>query len=326
MNDFIPVKILFHRKKAWIEWRALGVRKFQKPFFDQSIADLLKERPSCPIKLTPLPLELPSTSCDASLGGEPTGLIFHSSRCGSTLLAQMLNAVPGTRVISEAGILNTLLRYQLGGQKDRRVRLLRYIIRQLAGSPPISKTSPFFIKFSSWNAIDLPLITQAFPNTPWIFLYRNPAEVLASVFRQPSGWLRAKEAPQWAARLAQTSPEQVEALNLEEYACRVLAHFLTSALNATAENAFFLNYRQLPEAAWNEVARHFQWLIEDIDAMREAACYDSKNSEQRMPFIRDESPQPALTEGLAQRASAMLSPLYRKLEERHMAPLKPGHT
>ncbi len=42
----------------------------------------------------------------------------------------------------------------------------------------------FFVKFDSWHTINLPLIRRAFPDVPWIFLYRDPLEVMVSQLRQ----------------------------------------------------------------------------------------------------------------------------------------------
>jgi hypothetical protein len=37
-----------------------------------------------------------------------------------------------------------------------------------------------FLKLDCWHMRDLPLFRRAFPNTPWVFLYRDPVEVLVS--------------------------------------------------------------------------------------------------------------------------------------------------
>jgi hypothetical protein len=38
----------------------------------------------------------------------------------------------------------------------------------------------YIVKLDSWHIHDLPLVRAAFPDTPWIFLEREPAEVEAS--------------------------------------------------------------------------------------------------------------------------------------------------
>ena len=46
-------------------------------------------------------------------GLAPTGFVFHLSRCGSTLVSQMLAALPQNVVLSEAGPINDALRAHL---------------------------------------------------------------------------------------------------------------------------------------------------------------------------------------------------------------------
>src|SRR5438067_13275994 len=41
----------------------------------------------------------------------------------------------------------------------------------------------YFIKLDSWHTVALPLFRRAFPEVPWIFLYRDPVEVLVSQLR-----------------------------------------------------------------------------------------------------------------------------------------------
>ena len=42
----------------------------------------------------------------------------------------------------------------------------------------------YFIKLDSWHTLALPLFRRAFPSVPWVFLYRDPVEVLVSQMRQ----------------------------------------------------------------------------------------------------------------------------------------------
>jgi hypothetical protein len=44
--------------------------------------------------------------------------------------------------------------------------------------------SRLFLKLDCWHVRDLPLFRRAFPDTPWVFLYREPVEVLVSHLRR----------------------------------------------------------------------------------------------------------------------------------------------
>src|SRR5678816_558328 len=103
--------------------------------------------------------------------------IFHMSRCGSTLVAQMLAALERNIVISEARPIDQVLGAKV--DEERRIAWLRWIVNALAQRRRPAEEF-FFIKLDAWHVLHLPLIQRAFPNTPWVFLYRDPIEVMVS--------------------------------------------------------------------------------------------------------------------------------------------------
>ena len=121
----------------------------------------------------------------ADPGLPPTGFIFHMSRCGSTLVAQLLAALPQNIVISEAGPVDAVLRanwYDPNITSAQRIAWLRALLSAYAR--PRHGEQHFYVKFDSWHTLELPLIQAAFPDVPWIFLYRDPVQVLVSHQRQ----------------------------------------------------------------------------------------------------------------------------------------------
>ena len=113
-------------------------------------------------------------NADAEGSLVPDGFIFHMSRCGSTLVAQMLAALPGSLVVSEAAPLDAALQL-------RSADALRAMVAAL-GRRRADETR-YFIKLDFAHALALPLFRAAFPETPWLFLYRDPVEVLVSQMR-----------------------------------------------------------------------------------------------------------------------------------------------
>ena len=65
-----------------------------EPFFDLTIEDCLQD-PYCLLFRRQTPLDVLAHLDNASSGSEPTGFIFHMSRCGSTLVSQLLATLPG---------------------------------------------------------------------------------------------------------------------------------------------------------------------------------------------------------------------------------------
>lgn len=103
---------------------------------------------------------------------QPSGFIFHESRCGSTLAANMLAANEEHLVFSEASIVNDLL-----GRGDAGAELLRTVVAQMGRVPGIKR---LFFKISSAMVRSIPTFQLAFPSTPWIFIFRSPVEVMVS--------------------------------------------------------------------------------------------------------------------------------------------------
>src|SRR6185312_2160384 len=89
-----------------IDWGDLGGMRFSEPFFDQTIERWAGGTP--PPRLLRTGFDA-LDALDAAPSLEPTALIFHLSRCGSTLLSRLLATLPATLVIAEPRPLNTLL-------------------------------------------------------------------------------------------------------------------------------------------------------------------------------------------------------------------------
>jgi hypothetical protein len=64
-------------------------------------------------------------------------------------------------------------------QPEQLADYLRLIIRAMGRSPDGSRSRLFF-KFQSSENIDA--ITNAFPEVPWVFLFREPVEVTSNFY------------------------------------------------------------------------------------------------------------------------------------------------
>jgi hypothetical protein len=167
-----------------VEWCRTGTRPFTEPFFGDSLnavlrkpaVALLRQRASHPVLQQALQQQpgLP-------LGG----LIFHLSRCGSTLLSQVLASTARHRMLSEPLLLDTAL--QSGPwppDADERQPWLRSLMGALA-QPGRATEERCYVKLDSWHGLQIDLITRTFPGVPWVFLMRDPVEVIVSHLRQP---------------------------------------------------------------------------------------------------------------------------------------------
>jgi len=119
---------------------------------------------------------------------QPAGLIFHTSRCGSTLLCQMLKQHPSLLVLGEPALLSQLVTNPTLSRSQKILALQQavgFYVRwaQQGGHQLV-------IKLSSWNLLHWELYSEAF-SCPALCVYRRPLPVLESLLRKPPSWLGA---------------------------------------------------------------------------------------------------------------------------------------
>jgi len=110
---------------------------------------------------------------------------------------------------------------------------------------------------------------------PWIFVYRDPVEVLQSQARQPAAWTVPGLVPMHGLGL----PPQEYAARQMEYAARAMSAICEAALRRVGDGGMLVNYRELPEAVYGPVAAHFgcEWDAAETAAMRDASRFDAKS-------------------------------------------------
>jgi hypothetical protein len=115
----------------------------------------------------------------------PAGLIFHTGRCGSTLLANMLAAYPGLRVLSEPDVLSQLLVHQ-GFADQAGAEAVRLLFSAFSRGSGAGRGA--VVKASNWHALAARRILAGLPGVPAVFIWRPAAEVVASCLHQPPPW------------------------------------------------------------------------------------------------------------------------------------------
>jgi hypothetical protein len=213
----------------------------------------------------------------------PDGLIFHMSRCGSTLAAQMIAALPGAIVASEAAPIDSAvqLNHQIAGLPlDIQVRVLRAIVAAI-GRDRTGDTRHYVIKLDAWHIKALPLFRTAFPDTPWVFMYRDPVEVMVSQKRQ-SGMMTVPGEIQ-PDTFAANSEDSVLA-----HGANVLGQICRSAVDGIAGGGgILINYNEMPDAVPERMLPHFGMAIDAADraAMQAATQQDVKSKDRT--FVPD---------------------------------------
>jgi hypothetical protein len=281
-----------------VEWAWFGESPPAAPFYQDDAARAVARPLSRAFR--------PRTGWEALLAGagdapDPDGLVFHMSRCGSTLVAQMLAAVPGHLVLSEPQPLDAVVLWAVtgGATPEQQVAAVRATVAALGRGAARRR----FLKLDGWHARALPLFRAAFPRTPWAFLYRDPVEVLVSQMRQRG--LQTVPGLLPAAALG-FAPEV--ATSEEDYVARVLAAACGAAL--AEPGGIAVAYPELPDAVADRIAPHFGFVPDasETAAMARAAARDAKAPDAR--FAPD---------GAAKRAEA--TPAIRAAAAAHLAPL-----
>lgn len=314
LHNWMPVRVYRKEGVPMVDWCFMGDTRFTDPFFDVTVTVRLRDHFSLLFRHHTT-LDLLGEIAEQSPRVEPTGFIFHMSRCGSTLVGQMLASLEENIVISEAPPIDSVLganKFDPSVTGEQRITWLRSMIGAM-GRKRTGHERGFFIKFDSWNTLDLNLIELAFPDVPWIFLYRNPVEVMVSQIKKPGSQMVRGA----MNRLLPGLPV-MEVLQMpgEEYCARVLARFCEIALaHFDSRNALFINYDRLPGAVFSEIAGHFgiSFSAEQTAKMSAAARFDAKTP--RVPFASDaETKRNQASEAVQMAAELWLAPLYRRLE------------
>ncbi len=273
--DYTPISVQFIPEPL-ITWADLRGVRFEEPFLRETLRRVSKEQGRALSGID----ELRALDDRPTLA--PSLFIFHISRCGSTLLSQMLAALPANVVVSEAGVVNDVLSAHTPAVE--RAELLRLVIRAL-GRNRGADARHLIIKFSSWNVLSATMVHGVFPDTPMIWLQRDPGAVVASHTDQPAGWTGWREASDPALTMFGLTVEEARAMPAARFRLHAIEAMYRSAHDAGLPWQV-IDYATLPDALWETIASHarLSWDASEIDRMRERARFDSK-SPGTAPFV-----------------------------------------
>ena len=309
LTGWTPFRVGVDAMGLVVDWCYLGEESFSDPFFEQTV-QRCRAKPFNRLFARQTPIETLTGLGKARPGIRPTAFIFHSSRCGSTLFSQLAAALPDTIVISEAPPIDQILSASVS--EAQRVAWLRAVLSAL-GQPRRGDERHFFVKFDAWHVIDLSLIRRAFPDVPFVFLYREPAEVIASQMRMPG--IHMIPGMIDSSRIG-LDLQGVLRLDREEHCARVLALVYAAAVtHAESGLVTLMNYGELPEAASRQL---LEWCgleatEEIVQRFRRVTEFDAKTPS--LPFHPgDVTSRPAPTGRATDAARRFVTPYYERLE------------
>ena len=182
-KDWIPAKFVKDENgnETILEWYKRTDFRFTEPFFIDTInrfAWELEKKTSDGHELLHYlkELDLP----------DPSGFIFHLSRCGSTLVSQMLSKDPQNLVLSEPWAAEQVLGLP-HLSISKKIAMFVGAMRAYAASMK-DPEKKLYVKLASeeW----LPWLKTIYPNTPWIFIFRDPNDIIRSNLKDQPAWLQ----------------------------------------------------------------------------------------------------------------------------------------
>jgi hypothetical protein len=249
MNDWqgwLPIRIDAQDERGRVDWCRFDRQPLHEPFFHDSVERALRKPFNQALRR--------HSDLDTLLawqahrpGVEPTAFVFHASRCGSTLLAQMLARLDSHIVLSEPPPLDTLLRahYARPALASRQAAWVRALLSAY-GQPRLGGERALVVKLDAWNIAELPLLRRCHPHTPWLFLYRDPLEIAVSQLQSPG---RHMVPGLLGASPLIPSAEEALGWSRAEFVAHVLGRLLAAGLeHCAAHGGVAVNYDELPAA------------------------------------------------------------------------------
>ena len=243
----------------------------------------------------------------------PRGMIFHASRCGSTLIAQAIAALAGNTVIAEAQPINAAL--YLG---ESRAAVTAALLGAMGQWRP---EDDIYIKQTSINVIRAAGTLADFPEANWVFAYRDPVEIMVSLAQSEAGWTRARHEPERAAWLLRVR-DDLSAMPTEDYFALGIERMFRAALELDPERGLFIDYADLSQDGVLAAVRH---LGVDITPERRVAIAASlgvysKDRCRTRPHTDDRASKQAAATPAMRRAAERAAAAFDELRARTWRP------
>jgi hypothetical protein len=229
LHNWIPFRIKKASLDLLCEWLYLGEKEFTEPFFDETISACRYANSNNRPFRSVSDLETMTKWAKDLNAVPPTAILFHVSRCGSTLLSQLLSIDKKHIVLSEVPFFDEILRLPLQQEAIDRAAAENYWQAALSfyGQQRFAGQQRLFIKADSWHLHFYEQYRNLFPNVPFFLLYRHPLQVLHSQQKQRG----IQSVPGMIEpELFGFTPEQSSDTNLDRYMANVLTTYFEKML------------------------------------------------------------------------------------------------
>ena len=310
-RGLLPLEL--HCDTREISWFDFGDMHLRETFLEISAEERLSQHADAMSVVTDLDILETPVLYDNAIS--PSGFIFHVGRCGSTLLAKVLSSLDKHIVIKEAEPVQQLLGIEYEEVfRNKRERCFQSLLN-IYGHRRLPVHERFFVKFSSNHVKRLEMIRELYPGVPWLFLYRNPYEIIPTFLEGPAWFIRNKNTAEGAFD-AVLPIEAVEGMSDLAFSVRVESSTLRIAIENTCDHCLFVDYTQLKPENLPRILRFFGLKVtgEEYDGMVEPLGYYSKRDGESVPFVPDSAAKrDKVTDEIREAIEEELWDLYQSL-------------
>lgn len=323
-EGWLPVDAVVVDGRPGLWWMDMSDVSLTEPFFQQTVERAKAENNQRREQFTEFDALLQLEKALDSV--PPTGFIFHSSRCGSTLVANACRSLTNSIVLSEANAIDKLVARFITDAPEGTVKeslysvFLRGVVHAL-GQRRTGSEQHLFVKFACCSFAQIARITRIWPRVPWIFLYRDPVETIVSNLSNVPPWLLDNDR-RVLASITGASPAEVAEMRLEELCARTIGSFFSIAHRAAGANSMLVNYNQLSVPVISSVLRFFKVSPEanELSAIERGSRMYSKETSGARTFVSDSvAKREHASDLVREMADTWAMEPYRLLEQTRLA-------
>jgi hypothetical protein len=319
-QGWLPVDAVVVEGQPGLLWMNMDGVDLAEPFFQQTVDRVRSGHFAGEERFTELDTLVQLEKTFDSV--PPSGFIFHSSRCGSTLVANACRAIEGSIVLSEPPAVDKLVARFNTDADDRTKEMLYSIFLRATvaalGQRRTGRERHLFIKFACCSVSQIERIRRIWPNVPWVFLYRDPIETIVSNMQNLPSWLQDED-HRVLASIVSASAAEVAAMTREELCARAIAAFYTTAHRVANDRALLLNYDQLSPANVLEFFAVVPTAAEMEIIARQSQNYSKATPAAARTFVADTEAKHLLaTDLIREVAATWANQPYQLLEQKRL--------
>jgi hypothetical protein len=286
-KGWLPINSELDRSPVRLEWLEIGPAPLKDPFFFQTVARVRAVDKGNPVITTDFETLLQAGRQGPAVN--PSGIIFHLSRCGSTMITNYLKLAMNAIVVSESNIAINFLHpsFVLRGNEAKAAMCaqgIRAFVNILAGCHGDAR-GKVVLKMSSINLLSLSVARAWWPDTPFVVLVRDPVSVIASNVTRRGPWLDGR-----GSRLAERAfpwmPRNPYELSDVEFCARAIGDFCEAALSAYDHKCMLVDYEDIDITTLSRIGRFCGLAIppDDDEIVMTVLTSYSKDPSGRRPF------------------------------------------